>query len=100
MAKRTGPMKPSEVGARQRESFPPEVFEAFDELIAQNFADGRAKIETPEVSKLIIAKLNGSRRFSSKWLNVEEAYRAAGWKVKYDSPGYNENYEAHFIFSR
>ncbi len=33
------------------------------------------------------------------WLNVEELYRAQGWTVTYDKPGYNESYPATFTFA-
>lgn len=28
------------------------------------------------------------------WLDLEDIYRDEGWTVEYDSPGYNETYEA------
>lgn len=31
-------------------------------------------------------------------LDVEDVYRAAGWEVTYDKPGYNETYDATFTF--
>lgn len=38
--------------------------------------------------------------FKKGWLNVEYLFRAAGWEVQYDKPGYNETYEAYFTFSK
>jgi hypothetical protein len=37
--------------------------------------------------------------FHRGWLDVEDAYRAEGWTVVYDKPGYNESYAASFTFS-
>lgn len=36
--------------------------------------------------------------FNNRWLEIEKCYRAAGWHVEYDKPGYNEDYPARFIF--
>jgi len=42
--------------------------------------------------------LNRAEIFDKGWLNVEEVYRAAGWAVEYDKPGFNESYSATFTF--
>jgi hypothetical protein len=38
--------------------------------------------------------------FDNQWLDIEDIYREAGWKVSYDKPAYNETYKAYFTFSR
>jgi len=38
--------------------------------------------------------------FDKGWLNIEPMYRAAGWKVVYDKPAYNESYEPTFTFTK
>ena len=42
-----------------------------------------------------------SRRdsFDRHWLDFEEAYRAIGWDIYYDKPGYNESYDPYWRFS-
>jgi hypothetical protein len=37
--------------------------------------------------------------FKNHWLDIEDTYREQGWTVEYDSPGYNESYDAYFVFS-
>lgn len=109
------PITPSEVGATKASIFPPEVFQSFNELIASHCVNGAATFRQDEVIErmwgLMYPGMEGTgageqvksrwRRevFSEGWLNVEDAYRAAGWKVEYDKPGYNETYEATFTFS-
>ena len=41
-----------------------------------------------------------SRRgiFDLGYLDIEDLYTK--WNVEYDKPGYNESYQAYFIFSR
>lgn len=34
------------------------------------------------------------------WLDAESLYEQQGWKVKYDQPGYCEEYEPYFEFSK
>ena len=31
-------------------------------------------------------------------MDFEALYRESGWKVSYDSPAYDENYDAYFTF--
>jgi hypothetical protein len=33
-------------------------------------------------------------------MDVEDVYQKAGWEVEFDKPGYNEDYEANFKFSK
>lgn len=92
------PIKPSEIGQAKLKFIPPEVIESFNELISINYTDGRAVVKQDEVVKLIGQKLSSETSFNYNMLNVEESFRAAGWKVRYDTPGYNEDYEAFFEF--
>ena len=46
------------------------------------------------------ADLTRQTVFDNGWLDVEEAHRAAGWRVEYDKPAYNESYDAFFVFSK
>lgn len=80
---------------------PPEVFEAFNELITENFSGGEAHVRQDAVVERILAKLPDVKSgmvFAKGWLNVEQAYQREGWVVTYDKPGYNESYEASFKF--
>ena len=38
--------------------------------------------------------------FDNHYLDIEPAYRNAGWKVEFDKPGYNETYDSYFVFSK
>lgn len=100
MAKKVRPIKPSEVVAKKKKDIPNEVFEAFNELITQNFDGHSATIKQDEVVALIVKKgLKRNAIFNNHWLDVEDVYRAGGWNVVYDKPGFNENYEAFFEFT-
>lgn len=94
-----GPMSPAEAMELQVQQIPDEVFIAFNALIAQDLSNGRATVKQNDV----VARLEGqgmNRReiYDRHWLDVEDSYRALGWKVLYDKPGYNETYDAFFEF--
>lgn len=88
------------------DTLPPKVIETWNKLIIKN-RSGRTSIvfQTDAVEALRTAMSDaGDYRqggnsvsrddvFKNGWLNIEEVFRAAGWKVEYDKPGYNENYE-------
>ena len=95
------PIKPSEIGQGKADVFPDAVFEAFNQLIAEQFSQGCATIKQDDVVALMEQKGLGQAEIQRKgWLNVEDAYRAAGWAVEYDKPGYNESGPATFTFRR
>jgi len=99
----TKPITPEQALNIKEASIPDEVYEAFNELLAEGISiEGYCTIYQSEAIDRIQCKLNCERdEVSSKgWLDVETQYIKAGWEVEYDKPGYNENYEAHFKFSK
>lgn len=97
----TKPISPDEVGQVQRDNIPPEVFEVVNKLIATKWSGSSATIKQEEILEAL-AEFGIWRdyAFDRGYLNFEEAYRAQGWKVEYDKPGYNESYGAFFVFKR
>ncbi len=96
----TKPINPSQVSKEKRASVPSEVFEAFNELITENFVGGSATVYQKEVVSRLVAKgLKRDEIFKRGWLDVEPVYRDEGWEVYYDKPAYNETYDAYFRFS-
>lgn len=93
------PISPKDVPDAKKEQMPDAVLEAFNELISAEFSEGRAVVKQSEAVALISKKLE-RRDWPTKWLNVEEIYRQAGWNVEYDKPGYNESYPATFTFTK
>ncbi len=93
----TKPITPKEA-VNLGNDFPYEVIEAFNELIVE----GRGTVRQSAVVDRIMAKMPDIRRetiFKKGWLNIEGVYTKAGWTVEYDKPGYNEFYEAHWMFT-
>lgn len=95
------PIKPEEVTGIKEKTIPDAVFEIFNELIVQHFGNGYSIIRQKEVVGLLVERgFNREEIFTKGWLDIEPIYRKAGWKVVFDKPGYNEDYEATFKFSR
>lgn len=93
------PIKPSEIVKAQ--NIPEDVFTIFNELIVNNFNGNDSTVYQEEVVDALVEK--GHNRdviFNKGWLNVEEAYRKAGWAVEYDKPAYNETGRAYFTFKK
>jgi hypothetical protein len=96
------PITPDEVIDLKQGQIPDSVFEVFNRLIAENFSGKSAVVKQGDVLHILVDEFHMDRQevFDRHWLDVEPTYEAAGWKVVYDKPGYNENYPATFEFSR
>jgi len=97
----SGPIKPSEVRQHKTDLLPEEVFIAFSDCIAITW-DGRSSVvkQRDVVGRIAAAmSITTAEVVQRHYLDVEEAYRAHGWDVEYDKPGYNETYEATFRFT-
>lgn len=97
----TKPVTPNDVVTIKKSLIPDEAIESFNELIAENFLDGHSQFTQKKVVARMVKKgLSTNDIYNKGWLDVEDIFRKAGWKVEYDKPGYNEDYEATFSFSK
>ena len=96
------PITPKEVTEKRDSSIPDGVLKAFNDLITKHWTGSSATIKQDEAAKLAAKNLKCSteKLYDNHWMDVEPIYRKAGWSVKYDKPGYNESYEAYFVFSK
>jgi len=99
------PIKPKDVPALKKEMLPGYVMEAFNQCIAVGYDGHSAKVYQGEVVARILTlaglagdELHRDDVYERGYLDVEPIYRAEGWNVSYDKPGYNETYEASFLF--
>jgi hypothetical protein len=95
------PVSPQDLQSGIVHAAPGFVIAAFNELITENYVGTRSVFKQKDVIARIQKNQGVTQEeiFKSGWLNVEPHFRAAGWSVEYDKPGYNESYDAHFIFS-
>jgi len=97
------PIRPDEVVSKKKEVMPSQVIDAVNECIAENW-DGRQSVirEDVLVTKIRFKFLNEISRqeiYDKKYLDFEPIYEDADWNIEYDRPGYNETYQATFIFT-
>ena len=96
------PISPDDINSLKAKNLPKEVFDGFNKLIVDNWNGRCAKFNQNEVAKLIASKMDISTNdvYEKKYLEVEDIYREKGWVVEYDKPGYCEDYNASFTFSK
>lgn len=102
------PIRPDDVVACRQATIPDFVIEAFNTCIAAAYANGAAVVRLGDVVAAILRSMpsddspamDRARIFRERWLDVEDLYRAQGWTVTFDKPGYNEIYPTSFTFKR
>ncbi|MCV9964272.1 hypothetical protein OIU34_20510 [Pararhizobium sp. BT-229] len=96
------PIRPEDVAEAKIGHIPGAVIEAFNKLIALNFSRGSATVRQNDVIVEITGTTEFSRAeiFDKGYLNVEEIFRRAGWKVSYTKPDYTESFPAYFEFRK
>ena len=96
----TSPITPDDAEQASYQSIPAFVVAAFNAEISANYSMGASRV----IQRCVVERIKGSMpnamAFDNRWLNIEELYRANGWTVTYDKPGYNESHEASFAFKK
>ena len=99
---------PEEAEKAKISSIPDYVFQAFNELLAENFAEYGTIIYQHEVLKRIIniyphiienekdSIVNSL--FVNHWLDIEKFYERAGWEVTFFQPSYYEDFDPYYKF--
>ena len=97
----TKPITPKEVDTLKATNIPSEVFEAFNELIVENY-DGESSsfTEKKAAARIVTKGIALKLLYNNHWLDIEPFYEKAGWIVDYDKPGFNESYPATFTFTK
>ena len=94
---------PDQVAEKKREAIPDVIFEIFNELIVENYRENGSQAvfrQREVINRMRVKGINVDEAFEKGWLDVEPIYAAAGWKVEYDSPAFNESYPETFKFSK
>ncbi len=104
------PISPKDIADAKKNIIPDYVIKTFNDLIAKNYNGNSATVTQDEVVNALLQYcadqsgevLNKYRDdiFNEHWLDVEEIYSKAGWKVKYDKPAFCENYGAYWVFKK
>lgn len=101
MTARVGPIQANEMKQRKADAIPSAVYEAINQLILKNFYRDSATVYQKDIVRILKEQgIASSTLFDNHWLDVEPYYEEAGWEVEYDKPGYNESYDAYFVFRK
>lgn len=101
------PITPEEAKKRHSAEFvPDEIYEVIDDLLAKRYG-ASIKITQKEVIAKALEKMRSDGTsvpqedfFTNHWLDIEPAYEAQGWLVKYCAPDYGDtNFDAYWLFS-
>ena len=97
------PITPQEALDMKITSIPDVVIETVNAMIAERMTkSGHVTLLQKDIVERIRASSPYTKEhiYAGQWLDFEPFYEAAGWKVVYDKPAYDESYEANFKFSR
>jgi hypothetical protein len=99
------PITPEEVESAKISAIPPEVIEVFNALIVERWEGSSATVFQKDAVERIASKLNltTGQVYEKSLLEIENVYCAAGWRVYYDKPAFNEDYDPYdpyFVFSK
>ncbi len=107
------PITPEEAGIQKIRELPDFVITAFNEIIVKNLANGRSHFKLKDVAehmrqvhsrgdyRLLMTNTAFDKQAQAEhWYDVEPFFRASGWKVEYDGPGFNESYDATYTFTK
>jgi hypothetical protein len=101
----TKPIKPEEIVDKFLNSIPEFVFEVFNKLIVKNYnpnTKSSTVLQKDVIAELIQHDLTRESIYANHYLDVENFYVKAGWRVLYEKPvGYaGESFDAYFKFSK
>tara|TARA_R110000764_G_scaffold229104_1_gene319874 strand:- start:226 stop:540 length:315 start_codon:yes stop_codon:yes gene_type:complete len=103
----TKPITPDDIITKKRHTIPDFVFQAFNEMIVEEWGSNSATFKQDKVLTRIVklsveqnSRTTRSKIIKNRWLDIEDIYRESGWTVVYDSPAYCETYPATFKFSK
>lgn len=103
------PISPDEAILEKKKNIPDIVIECWNAAIAKKWTSNRSTVTIKQddiVKDIMVAiketmpDIKRSDIFDNGWMDIEPIYRAHGWKVSYDKPGYNEFYDAFYQFSK
>lgn len=94
-------IRPEDIAQAKSDQIPEMVIACFNDLIAKNYRNGKAKVLQKDVVAEIEYHMGVDKSviFSNNWLDVEEIFRTA-WKVEYEKPAYCESFEPYFTFTK
>lgn len=97
------PITPIEVEENLTEAFPPEVIEAFNAKILENYINGEAIVRQKDITEILCRTFSVKKvteMIQNGRLNIEGVYHRAGWEVRYSKPSIDEEFCPYFTFRK
>lgn len=101
------PITPEKVEQIRIHEMPEAIIQATNELIVRKWNGHEANVKVEEIVEQQF-RVSGEEQtvaarkelFEKHYLDIEPAYREAGWKVRFESPDYTEDFPSYFVFSK
>lgn len=96
-------ISPDEIIQNLGKIIPPAIIAAVNQLLMEKYRGTGVRITLKEIIAKAISideTLTSTIISEKKYLDFEDLYRKSGWAVSCDTSGYNENYDAYFIFKK
>ena len=101
------PISPEKVEQIRIHEMPEAIIQATNELIVRSWNGRSATVKVEEIVdqyfRVSGEEKNAATRgklFDKHYLDIEPAYREAGWKVEFEKPDYTESFPSYFVFSK
>jgi len=101
------PISPEKVEQIRIHEMPEAIIQATNELIVRSWNGTSATVKVDEIINQYFrvvreedSVMTRKELFDKHYLDIEPAYREAGWKVKFESPDYTESFPSYFVFSK
>ena len=94
----TQPITPQEV--REQNLIPGVIMSVINQLITDNWDGKQSKVNQDDIVSKIVecSHLKRNEIFEKNYLDIEDNYKSAGWKVEYNSPDRDQSFKEYFIF--
>jgi hypothetical protein len=96
------PIRPEQIINEKAKHIPDAVISIWNDEIAKAWRGSSAEVIQKDIVGRIAATLGISRQevCDKGYVDIEDMFRAAGWRVRYDKPDYTESYDAYFTFQK
>lgn len=103
MSEEIKPISPNEIMDNLKTIIPSVVIQAVNNLLKLKYRGNDVSIKQKDIMEEILRldeSMTSNVIYDNRYMDFESIYRENGWNVVYDKPGYGENYDAYFKFSK
>lgn len=99
------PIKPDEILDNRENIIHPNIFVVINDMLKKKYTHYNTSVDIKQndIIKAFLEITPDFKRqqiFDEHHLDFEEVYRQYGWSVKFDQPGWDENYDTRYTFTK